>query len=105
MSFLIKYEFEGFDTSAESPRRMYCTWSQLMKAAITVGRRDWQAVIKDGEYSLHEILYRMALVRANLHQQTLNPSSIPATLPELTQTDALGGLDPTEKHSISFYLA
>jgi hypothetical protein len=45
---------------------LFSTWDELVRAAITVGRRNWTDVLRYGTYSMLEALWRVAIVRANL---------------------------------------
>lgn len=64
------------------------TWEELCKAAVTVGRRSWRNVLQHGTYSVLEILWRVAIVRANLME---------ASNGNLQATEAFIALDPSEK--------
>jgi hypothetical protein len=67
----------------------------LIWAGITVGRKSWQDVIRHGYHSFLEIIYRTAILKANL-------SSSPQG--EFIKTDAYKSLDPSEKSAISYFL-
>ncbi len=71
------------------------SWEELCRAAVTVGRRNWSDVFQYGTYSVLEILWRLAVVRANLVEE---PSE------RIRQSDAFIALDPTEKGAVSFFL-
>ena len=71
------------------------TWAELIWAGITVGRKSWEDVIRHGYHSFLEIIYRTAILKANL-------SSSPQG--EFTKTDAYKSLDPSEKSAISYFL-
>ena len=71
------------------------TWAELIWAGITVGRKSWENVIRHGYHSFLEIIYRTAILKANL-------SSSPQG--EFIKTDAYKSLDPSEKSAISYFL-
>jgi len=71
-----------------------CTWGEITWAAITVGRKNWSHVIRFGEYSRFEILYRLSIIYANLRQVNNN----------LIRSQAYINLDPSEKSAISYFL-
>jgi hypothetical protein len=48
------------------PSDLNFSWDELCKSAVTVGRRNWEDVLKHGTYSGLELLWRLAMVRANL---------------------------------------
>jgi len=51
------------------PGWVVCGWDEIARAAVTVGRRNWPDVIQHGTYSILEMLWRVAMVRANLVEQ------------------------------------
>lgn len=61
---------------------------------MTVGRRNWSAVMAAGIYSYYECFYRALIVKANL--DSLGPS--------LAQTNAYKNLDGSEKAAVSYFL-
>ncbi|MYC12768.1 MAG: hypothetical protein F4Y39_03500 [Gemmatimonadetes bacterium] len=63
------------------------TWAELIWAGITVGRKSWEDVIRHGYHSFLEIIYRTAILKANLG---LSPQG------EFIKTDAYKSLDPSE---------
>ena len=71
------------------------TWAELIWAGITVGRKSWEDVIQHGYHSFLEIIYRTAILKANL-------SSSPQG--KFIKTDAYKSLDPSEKSAISYFL-
>ena len=71
------------------------TWAELIWAGITVGRKSWEDVIRHGYHSFLEIIYRTAILKANLR---LSPQG------EFIKTDAYKSLDPSEKSAISYFL-
>ena len=69
-------------------------WPELVWAAITVGRKGWDDVIQHGSHSRLEIIYRSAILRANLGS---SPQG------SFTKTDAYKSLDPSEKSAVSYF--
>ena len=74
---------------------MDVAWSELVWAAISVGRAGMRQILRFGIYSVFEIVYRTALVYANLRE---TPSGY------LTRSDAYNALDPSEKGAVSYFL-
>ena len=83
------------DTQLHGSHSVNVTWAELVWAAITVGRKSWGDVIQHGSQSWLEIVYRSAILMANL-------SSSPRG--GFTKTDAYKSLDPSEKSAISYFL-
>ena len=75
--------------------RIEFAWNELIWAAITVGRRELDHVVRHGTHSFYEIAYRCALLWANLCE--LNDG-------RLKRSAAYDGLDPFEKSAISYFL-
>lgn len=89
-------QFNNYPGNAlANPTDIDFTWSELCKSAITVGRRNWTDVLKYGTYSGLEILWRLAMLRANLQE---TPAG------RLQPTDAFKALDRSEKSSIFYFL-
>jgi hypothetical protein len=93
----IPYTPKGFPPSAGLDRAgtEIFGWAELVHAAITVGRRNWSDVIRHGSYSILEVLWRVAMLRANLGTNSFN---------RLIRSAAYDRLDPAEKTSVSFFL-
>jgi hypothetical protein len=88
--------FRGTAGSALSGRHsLDVTWSELVWAAISVGRAGMRQILQFGVYSVFEIVYRTALMYANL-QETASGY--------LTRSDAYNALDPSEKGAVSYFL-
>lgn len=75
-----------------------CSWEEILWAAITVGRGHLRQVLKHGLYSYLEIIYRAAIVLANLKTNNLIHDLI-------IKTPAYAGLDPSEKSAISYFIS
>jgi hypothetical protein len=96
MPVLIEYESQAFPSS-HPPRwgRLETSWDELLWAAITVGRPSTYHVFRHGPASFHEAIFRLALVRMAVEQDSNN---------SLRRTDAYSALDPTEKGMVSYFL-
>lgn len=73
-----------------------CYWSDLLWSSITVGKAEYQHVTRYGKYSTFEVIYRAAIIYANLRQDALGG---------LTRSAAYDSLDPSEKSAISYFLS
>jgi hypothetical protein len=71
------------------------SWAELVWAAITVGKRSWRHVLQHGPFSRFEMVYRGAMIYANLIE---TPSG------NAYRSSAYEGLDPSEKSAISYFL-
>lgn len=95
----LNYTAKGFPSDSgeclNGSHSIDVTWAELIWAGITVGRKSWEDVIRHGYHSFLEIIYRTAILKANL-------SSSPQG--EFTKTDAYKSLDPSEKSAISYFL-
>ena len=69
-------------------------WPELVSAAITVGRESWAEVFQHGLHSRLEMIYRFAILRANLCSSSEGG---------FAKTDAYNNLDPSEKSAISYF--
>ena len=72
------------------------TWSELIWAALTVGRPSTAYVFAHGEASFFEAMFRLSLVQMALEQDPLTGT--------LQRTDAFRSLDLTEKGAVSYFL-
>lgn len=95
----LNYTANGFPSSLEVLFRvsgpMNVRWPGLIWAAVTVGRKNCDEVVQHGYHSTLEILYRFAILMANLKDSAQG---------EFTKTDAYKSLDPSEKSAISYFL-
>lgn len=71
------------------------SWSELIWAAVTVGRANFNHVIRHGVFSRYEMQYRIAMLFANL-QENANG--------DIVKSSAYNSLDPSEKSAISYFL-
>lgn len=71
------------------------TWPELVWAAISVGRAELLHLMRFGPFSAFEIVYRAALVFANLKERADG---------NITRSEAYDGLDPSEKSAVSYFL-
>ena len=92
----IPYETEGFPQSIiqNGPDELPVTWNDILWAAVTVGRPNRYAVLRHGNASRYEALFRCSLVKMTLEQRT----------GRLFRTSAAKALDPTEKGAVSYFL-
>jgi hypothetical protein len=88
-------DFTGTYSHLSAKDTLIVSWPQLIWAAITVGRAGWQDILHDGLFSRFEIVYRVAIIGANLFE---GPSGA------LAKTEAYRRLDPSEKAAISYFL-
>ncbi len=70
-------------------------WPELVWAAVSVGKGSLAHMLQYGQYSMFEIIYRSAMIYANLLAK-------PDT--RFARSDAYDGLDPSEKGAISYFL-
>ena len=82
-------------TLLQGPQSLECTWEEIAHAAMTVGRANWLHVLQHGRYSAFELVYRLAMVHANLRQTSTS---------RLVRSPAYEALDPSEKAAVSYYL-
>lgn len=71
-------------------------WSELIWAALTVGRPNTAYVLAHRDASCYEALFRLSLVRMALEQCPRSG--------RLKRTDAFRALDPTEKGAVGYFL-
>lgn len=71
------------------------TWPKLVWAAISVGKGSLAHIHQHGQYSTFEILYRAAIIYANLTEGHNT---------QIDRSEAYDGLDPSEKGAISYFL-
>ena len=96
----IEYRSADFPTSnakvSPGTRREDFGWSDLIWAAITVGRGSRFDVIRHGTPSKYEILFRACLLKT-----ALQTASTPQ---RFGWTDAYRDLDPSEKGAVSYFI-
>jgi hypothetical protein len=78
-----------------APSSIDFTWSELCKSAVTVGRSR-NDILKYGPFSTFELMWRLAVVWANLTEDPVTEF--------LRPTEAFDALDPSEKGAISYFL-
>lgn len=93
----ISYKTKGFPTSLGMPKsgNLKFTWSELVWAAVTVGKGGPFHMSQHGMYSNFEWIYREFMLYANLKELADG---------RLTKSSAYLGLDPSEKSAISYFL-
>lgn len=92
---LIRYDADAFNpplADLTNNNSFNCTWPKLVWSALTVGR-DRKDVWISGDYSYFEAVYRIAMVYANLFEESQL----------LKQSPAFIRLDPSEKSAVSYF--
>jgi len=96
---IIKYEATNFPkamgTKLVGTHKIQVSWSELVWAAISVGRANLIHILQHGAFSQFEIIYRAAILFANLREDLQG---------NLRRSAAYEGLDPSEKGAISYFL-
>lgn len=98
---LVKIEYEsdnfppGLGRDLQGRNELHFSASELLWAAITVGRAHMMDVTRYGVFSDAEILYRAAIVIANL---AIDEEG------RVIKSDAYIHLDPSEKGAVSYFL-
>jgi hypothetical protein len=83
-----------FGTDFDGISVLECSWAEIVHSAITVGRKNRLDVLRFGQYSLLEVVYRAAMVYANLQQAG----------DAIVKSPAYDSLDSSEKGAVSYYL-
>ena len=96
---------KSLGSELSEPNRLYFSWADLVRSAVTVGRKNWLHVVQHKKYSGFEIVYRAALLYANLKTTIVNHSPKTNAYHYLIQSSAYESLDPSEKSAISYFLA
>jgi len=95
----VSYTATGFPNGSPSElsgtHPLTFSWSELVWAAITVGRAGISQVLQFGLFSAYEIVYRAALVYANIMETATDG---------VFRSAAYDGLDPSEKGAVSYFL-
>jgi hypothetical protein len=76
-------------------RDLGLSWPAIVWAAISVGRAELPHLFRHGQFSLFEIVYRSALIFANLCDDGSG---------QIRRSQAYEGLDPSEKSAVSYFL-
>jgi hypothetical protein len=79
-------------------------WSDIIWAAVSVGKIGFDDLLAFGPYSVDEIRFRIFLVRANLMASEEKQSTENVTDVYVLQSSAYRHLDPSEKGAISYFL-
>lgn len=96
MTLRIDYESDAFPGSyGLHSGTLETSWSELLWAAITIGRPSAYHLFKYGPSSFHEAIFRISLIRMAVEQDMYGA---------LRRTDAYKALDPTEKGMVSYFL-
>jgi|SRR5580704_6022131 hypothetical protein len=95
----ITYSCENFPSALgntlQGTQTLTASWSEIVWAAISVGRRQIQHMFQYGRFSLFEITYRAAMIYANLRENTAG---------QIVRSSAYDGLDPSEKGAVSYFI-
>ena len=95
----VPYQSEGFPLNTvklgNTKRDISVTWDALLWSAMTVGRPKRYYVIRHGESSIYELMFRYSLIKMALEN---GPSLI------LRRTDTAKSLDPTEKGMVNYFV-
>ena len=104
----IDYKPVGFPTKLgarlSEPNKLHCLWSDIVWSAITVGRKNWPHVVRHRKYSYLEMIYRSAMLYANLQESRRRSSQGSTYHNYLVKSPAYESLDPSEKSAISYFL-
>lgn len=94
----IAYTAEGFPVPFEAVNGRHdldISWPFLVWSAISVGRAELMHIVRHGEFSMFEMVYRAAIIFANLCDDRYG---------SFKRSEAYDGLDPSEKGAISYFL-
>jgi len=80
---------------ANADGELELTWAELVWAAVSVGRGTLSHLHQHGIFSMFEIVYRIAMIYANLLESASG---------RVVRSSAYEGLDPSEKSAISYFL-
>ena len=97
-SLLIPCQSDDFPPSLiqHSRPELKVDWSDLLWAALTVGRASWADVWRHGYSSGWEAIFRWSLVKMALEERPW--------FPYLHATDAFKNMDPSERGAINYFL-
>ena len=97
-TLLIPYQSDDFPPSLiqHSRPELKVDWSDLLWAALTVGRASWADVWRHGYSSGWEAIFRWSLVKMALEERPW--------FPYLHATDAFKNMDPSERGAINYFL-
>lgn len=76
-------------------QRWNLPWNELVWAAVSVGKGSLAHMVQHGQYSMFEIIFRAAMVYANLLEKQDA---------RFARSEAYDGLDPSEKGAVSYFL-
>lgn len=89
------FSVRNFPHLSRGWRTLDFTEEELLTATYTVGRANKWSVLRHGVYSLYEMIYRTAMVEANLFE---NADEF------LEKSPAYIALDPSEKGAVSYFM-
>ena len=87
--------FAGAFTAVNGHHDLNVNWAFLIWSAISVGRANFPDVLRHGQFSLFELVYRVGLVYANVYEDEAG---------HLRRSSAYKALDPSEKSAVSYFL-
>lgn len=102
-SLQISYHAERFPDPSHNTKKsgvpswLGLNWNELVHAAMTIGRPGWTDVLKHGSASIHEIIFRINLLKMALEQDSSGVGT-------LQRTSAYKRLDPSEKGAVNYFL-
>ena len=96
--FRIPYTSQDFPSHPKiaASGALEANWTDILWAALTVGRPNTAYVFRHGKSSYHEALFRLTLVRMALEERRFSG--------RLHRTEAFRALDPTEKGAVNYFL-
>lgn len=94
---IIDYEASKFNShyNINGNGVLNCTWADIIRSAVTIGRKNAFDVWRHGRFSLYEVMYREYMIYANLMEDRNG---------NIIRTTAYRNLDPSEKTAISYFL-
>jgi hypothetical protein len=95
---------EKFGTALARPNTLRCTWADLVWAAVTVGRKHLQYVIRPDTYAYFELIHRVTSLYAYWQAADYRPGLWGPADTHLRQSPVYQHLGPAEKSAISYFL-
>lgn len=96
----IDFESEDFPIAGpvmNGSNTLSASWSDLLWAAITVGRPNRYYALRHGASSLYELIFRASALRLAIEQRSSSGN-------RLWRTPAAKNLDPSEKAALNYFL-
>ncbi|MBM7616392.1 hypothetical protein [Alkaliphilus hydrothermalis] len=97
----INYLASDFDVTTwgsllSGDKKLTCTWADVVRAAITLGKHNYAAIFKYNSFSKYEMIFRAAMIYTSLMEDS-------GTY-KIRRTELFKHLDPSEKGAISYFL-